>query len=229
MLGAEGERFFQFLAPRVQRLIGTGVDQIERHAVEVRRRQLERGAGLGGIVQSAQHLQIAIIQRLHAQRETVDAGRAIVAKARRVCACGICLERDFDIVGGAPQSCDRVERALNARALHQRRRSTAEEDRFDDGALSPLPASDPLELAHDGIDPAVLVDAASNMRIEVAIGTLCRAERPMDIDAETAHGAKTALPTSFSNARARWLIPCLVAGSISPNVSDMPSATKIES
>src|SRR4029077_3220067 len=99
------------------------------------------------------------------------AGGTIIAKAPRIRTCRIRFKRDFDIVGGTPQSRNRVERALNARALPQPPRSAAEENRLDNGALGTLLPRDPFEFVHDGVDPAVFVDEAANMRIEVAIGT----------------------------------------------------------
>ena len=45
------------------------------------------------------------------------------------------------------------------------------------------------ELADNGLGPSVFVDRAAHMRIEVAIRTFGGAERPMDVDAEVAHGA----------------------------------------
>ena len=49
---------------------------------------------------------------------------------------------------------------------------------------------------------ALGIDAEAHMGIEIAIGTLSRAERPVHIDAESVHGERLAC-TNFSNARAR--------------------------
>jgi hypothetical protein len=53
-------------------------------------------------VQAAQCLQRRVVQRLHAERDAVDTGGTIAAKARRLDAGRIGLERDLDVARDMP-------------------------------------------------------------------------------------------------------------------------------
>src|SRR6185437_5108712 len=134
--------------------------------------------------------------------------------------------RDFDVGIERPIFGNCIERCRHRCSAHQRWCAAAEEDRFDIGPPAALQRREMAKLARDCVDPSRLVDFRTNMAVEIAIRALGRAERPMHIDSETAHFSAA---TSLAKARARWLIACLRAGSISPKVSLMPSATKIGS
>ena len=83
MLGGFRDRELQFFGPHRGRLVGAGIDQVERIAIERGARDRDRIQRLARAVQPAQRLQRGIVQRLHAERHAVDAGCAIAAKARR--------------------------------------------------------------------------------------------------------------------------------------------------
>ena len=57
---------------------------------------------LGDAVAAAQRLQVGVVQRLHADREPVDAGGAIAAEAAGLDAGRIGLERDFGVLSDRP-------------------------------------------------------------------------------------------------------------------------------
>jgi len=71
------------------RLSGAGINQIQRYAVESGHRHGERRSGFRHVMQPAQFFQIGIVQRLHPQRDAVDARGTIIGKARRIGAIAI--------------------------------------------------------------------------------------------------------------------------------------------
>ena len=103
MLGAECQRFFKLRPPGARSLVGSCIDEIERHAFEIRHRHRERAPGFGHIVQAAEKFQIRIVQRLHAERHTIHACDCVIAQTRRICAGGIGFQSDFHIAGNRPQ------------------------------------------------------------------------------------------------------------------------------
>ena len=68
MLGGEINRLHQFLTPVIDRLGGTGIDQIKTRALERALRQLNGRDGLFHTVLAPQSFEIVIIERLHADR-----------------------------------------------------------------------------------------------------------------------------------------------------------------
>ena len=76
-------------------------------------------------MQPAQGFQRGVVQRLHAERDAVDAGGAIAAKPRRFHAGRIGLKRHFDLIGDLPVFSDRIENGADRLRLHQRRRTAA--------------------------------------------------------------------------------------------------------
>ena len=91
----------EFGLPGLRRLAGPGIDQVEGIGAErcrarapiavqrLRRRLCSR----------PRKLQIRVVQRLHAERDAVDAGRAVAAEALGLDAGRVGLERDLDAVG----------------------------------------------------------------------------------------------------------------------------------
>ena len=190
MFGAERKRLRQFGLPLLRRLAGAGIDQIEADTFEIRARQRQRRLCFAHIVQAPEHFQIGIVQRLHAERQPVDTRRGIILKPRRIDTGRIGFERDLDAGRDGPQFRDRFQHAADRGAGHQRRRAAAEENGFDCGPRRStfiLPGGDPGQFAHNRIAPAIFVDRAADMAVEIAIGALCGAERPMDVNAEAAH------------------------------------------
>ena len=108
--------------------------------------------------------------------------------------------------------------------------------------------SEMLQLGQQGRPPARLVDGFADMAVEVAIGALGLAEGPMDVECQFGRGgislglashrgvdlgghtgASKQAATSLAKARARWLMACLAAGSISPKVRSWPSGRNMGS
>ena len=136
-------------------------------------------------MQAAQLFQVGIVQRLHAQRDAVDAGGAVIGEARRIGAGRIGFQGDFGIVGHRPQRGDLLQDApdrcarSSATACRRRRKWFRPP-----GALALMVRATQSSSAQDAIDPAVFIDRGADMGIEIAIGTLGGAERPVDVNAE---------------------------------------------
>ena len=88
----------------------------------------ERGKRLFGRVHASERFQALIVERLHAERQAIDAGRAVAREILGLDAGRIGLERDLRIRRDAPMLGDGVDDGGDARRLHQRRRAAAEED-----------------------------------------------------------------------------------------------------
>ena len=138
MFGAERQGLGQLGAPSFQILTGARIDQIERNAGKYPLCQRQCRFGLAHIVQAAQEPQIRIVQRLDAQGEPAHAGFRIIGEARRVRARRIGFQRDFHIVGAAPQARRRLDHPPDRARAHQGRRAAAEEDRLQDRTISAL-------------------------------------------------------------------------------------------
>jgi hypothetical protein len=113
------DRVLQFGGPHFRRLVGPGIDQVERIAVEDLARDRHRIERFARGMQASQRLQRGVVQRLHAERHPVDAGGAIAGKARGLDAGRVGLQRDFDITGDAPVPADRIEDGAYGLRLHQ--------------------------------------------------------------------------------------------------------------
>ena len=234
MVGGMADRLLELGRPAVERLAGAGIDQVEGKPRKDLARQADRRQRLFDIVQPAEQSQIGVVQRLHAERDAVDAGRAIAAEARGLDRRGICLQRDLGAAGHGPVACHRIEHRGDRFRLHQRRRAAAEEDA---GHLARSGAgAHRRKLGREGRREALLVDRlVADMAVEVAIGAFGRAERPVHIDAEAGAGLAHAGPSlaraNFWKARARcdsasaWpgFQPCFCSAVISPNVLSWPS------
>ena len=183
MLGRLGNGALELGRPGFDRLARARVDQIERIALEIRARDGNGFERFLRRVQATEFLQRRVVERLHAERDAVDAGRAIAAKARGFDAGRIGFQRDFDVGRDRPVFADGVEDRLHRLGLHQRRRAAAEENRRYRAAGHARRGRRDLgfERAHE----ARLVDAAvAHVAVEVAIGALRQAERPVHVDGE---------------------------------------------
>jgi hypothetical protein len=181
VVGGEPERHPEFARPVVRGLPGAGVDQIEGQPREGGARHLDRRAGGRHVVQPAEEAEVRVVQRLDAERDAVDARRAVATEARRLDTRRIGLERDFRIVCDRPVLRHGLEDRAHRRRLHQRRRAAAEEDARDGAALRPVRGR--LDLADEGGGEARLIRRlVADVRIEVAIGALGGAERPVHVD-----------------------------------------------
>jgi hypothetical protein len=183
MFGRFRDRELQLVGPHLRRLVGAGVDQVERITVESLACDRDRIERLARAVQATQRLERSVVQRLHAERHPVDSGCAITAKPRRLDAGRVGLERDFHIVGDAPVSSDRVENGAHGLRRHQRRRAAAEKDRRD---FAPRRArGGGLDLPRERTDKSRLVNRRMpDMAVEIAIRAFRQAKRPVHVDAE---------------------------------------------
>ena len=178
-----GQRAGEFARPILRVLARPGIDQIERVAIENAARDADRIERFARGVHAAKLGQHAIVERLDAKRDAVDAGATITAEAGGFDAGRIGFEADLDVGRDAPVFCDRVEDRRQRGRLHQRRRAAAEEDRRNGSVRHPRRGR--RDLGGKGAHEARLVDRlAAHMAVEVAIGTFRQAERPVNVDAE---------------------------------------------
>ena len=232
VFGRFRDRQLQFIRPHLRRLVGAGVDQIERISVEGGARDRNRVERFLRGMQAPQRLQRCIVQRLHAERHAIDAGGAITAKARRLDAGGVGLQRDFDVGRNAPMLADGIENGADRVRLHQRWRAAAEKDRRHFAAWRARRGG--FDLACKGARKAFLIDrGVAHMAVEIAIRAFRQAERPVHIDAEgvlRVSAGQRQISASFTKARARCDSPrpsggrpCFSMLVISPKVRVCPS------
>ena len=183
VLGGAADRLFELRRPSGGRLPGPGIDEVEGEALEMRRRDPHGGERLGGRMRAPEPAQVGVVQRLHAERDPVDAGGAIAREALGLDAGRIGLERDLGPFLDAPRRVDRPEDRADGRGRHQRWGAAAEEHARH-GA--PRRQRRPMrDLAPVGCDePRLIHGFAPHMAVEIAIGAFREAERPMHIDAE---------------------------------------------
>ena len=103
----------------VRRLLRACVNQIEGIAVEHRARDGDRVEGFARRMGAAERRQCRIVERLHAERNAIDAGRAIAAKPFRLDAGWIGLKRDLGIGCDLPTARNRVDDGADGLRSHQ--------------------------------------------------------------------------------------------------------------
>ena len=223
VLAGQAEGALQLGGPGFDRLARPGIDQVEGIAREVPAGRCDGGDRLVGRMLTAEEAQRWRIERLHAQRHAIDAGLGQRGEAAGFDRGRIGFKRDLDLGGGVPQRLGAFDHRAHGRGIHQRRRAAAEEDRLDPAARRL--ARGVLQFLQQGGAPAVLLDALAHMGVEVAVGALRFAERPMDVDAQGRAHRKQA-STSSRKARPRWLMAFFSASVISAVVRVSPSGWK---
>src|SRR5690606_21273841 len=128
-------------------------------------------------VQAAEEFQFPVVERLHAERETVDARRAVAAETLRLDAGRVRLERDFRALLHRPEGGDAFEHGTDRFGQHEGRRAAAEEDGAH-GARTGQ-AAHVFELARQRARPARLVDIGDDVGIEIAVWAFRLAEGPV--------------------------------------------------
>ena len=123
------ERSCELVAPVGLALPGPAVDEVEAEAGKERGGELNRGKRLGDRVLAPERLEVGVAQRLHADRQAIDAGGAIAAKPPRLDAGRVGFERDLGVRLEPPSGGDRVDDALHGLRAHERRRAAAEKHR----------------------------------------------------------------------------------------------------
>src|SRR5581483_6039560 len=107
MIGGVLERAGEFLAPRARRLPLARIDQVEGDTVELALGEGKRAERFVGRVHPPERLEAPIVERLNAERETVDAGRAVAREVVRLDGCRIGFERDLGVLRQVPMRADR--------------------------------------------------------------------------------------------------------------------------
>ena len=115
MIARHRQRGIELVAPRCERLPRPRIDQIEREAREEPRRERDRVPRLTRIVAAAEEFQRRIVERLHAERDAVNAGSAQLGKARGLDRGRIGFERDLEIARRYGQCC--AARSISAAAV----------------------------------------------------------------------------------------------------------------
>ncbi len=82
MLGRFIDRALELGAPGLKCLARAGIDEIERITLENRACDCDCIERLLRAVQAAKFLKSVIVERLHAERDTIDPGGAITAETR---------------------------------------------------------------------------------------------------------------------------------------------------
>ena len=132
---------------------------------------------------AAERLERGIVERLDAERDAVDAGGAVAAKARGFDAGRVGFQRHLDIGRDAPGLRDGIEDRADGCGC------------ISDGVPPPKKIVETVrpwyalrgrgDFGRKGAHEARFVDAAvADMAVEVAIGTFRQTERPMDVDGE---------------------------------------------
>jgi len=119
MLGGFRDREVQLIRPHLRRLAGAGINQVERITIKGGAGDRDRVERLARGVQTSQRFQRGVVQRLHAERNPVDAGGAIAAKPRRLDAGRIGFEGDFRVGRHAPVLADRIQDRADGLRPHQ--------------------------------------------------------------------------------------------------------------
>ena len=131
----------------------------------------------------AEEGQRMVVEGLHPERQAVDARRPERLEPPGLDRRGIGLQGDLDRAADRPVPAHRGDQVGHRSRVHQRRRAAAEEDAGHRAAAGL--SGEVGELAHEGGAPPALVYGPGDVAVEVAIGTLGQAERPVDVDPET--------------------------------------------
>ncbi|GBE43770.1 hypothetical protein BMS3Bbin10_01851 [bacterium BMS3Bbin10] len=177
----------QFLAPRLRRLAGAGIDEVERNALEIVFCNTKRAERLICVMGPPQRLEAGIVKRLDAEGNPVHAARPEAREAVRLDAGRVRLQSNFNVPAKGPVAGDALQYRGGGFGPHARGRAAAEEDAEHLARAGQLPHM--VQLRQIGGEKPGLVDAAmTDMGIEIAIGAFGLAEGPMDINREAGAG-----------------------------------------
>jgi hypothetical protein len=176
----ERQRLLQVGLQLGQRLAGQRIHQVEVEGVEGARGLLERGLRLRRVVHTAEHLQLAVVEALHADRQPGDAGLPVAAKAIALEGARIGFQRDLAARFQRQPRAHVGDQRFDALRREQARRAAADEDGVH--AASPDERQRRLEVGAQRIEVARLRHAAGRfVRVEVAVRALLQAPREMDV------------------------------------------------
>ena len=184
MIGRVARARAELILPGPARLPLSRIDQVERDAREMALGERERGERFIGAVLAAERLEAVIVERLHPEREPVDAGGAVAGEALGLDAGRIRFERDLGVADRAANAWRWRRGPPRRLGLHQGGRAAAEEDTGDAS-----PRRERSEMASSGEirrEETRFVDAAmADMRIKVAVRAFGATEGPVHINPES--------------------------------------------
>ena len=180
VLRRQPNRLLQSLLPAFQRLIRQPVDEVE---VDAREASLARPCvpllRLLRRVNAVERQQFVVVERLHPETQPVRSERDEPPQVVEIDRAGVRLQRDLSVRVDREVLAHRSENRFEFAHRHQARRTTAEEDRRDwpprhrRRPEAHLLAKRPREVGHKVVQLRV--------RIEVAVRTLQRAKRDVDV------------------------------------------------
>ena len=188
----EARRFF---GGDGRRLSSDAVDKIAGHARDAPcDRIADRAEPSRGVVKPAEESEPIVVERLHSDRDAVDAdvdqrARAIAIERGRVA-----LHGDLDLVlRDGDRRADRGEHAAE-RARRPERRRTSTEEHAREARVGATEALDPPpELGDHGVGVALVIDVLRRRLVtdEIAIGAFLEAMRKVDVGEKGQHGTGT--------------------------------------
>ncbi len=167
---------------------------------------------------AAQAFEAGVIQRLNAQRHPLhpgggDAGETVMLHR-------IGFQPDLTPWRQPEQGVSAFKDGGDRRRLHQRGRAAAKVHAVD--RARPQPVAPVRQIVEHGGQQRLRLRVGGLVDVEVAIRADARAIRPVHVKTQAigrgAHAPNTS-STSRRKAWARWLMACLIAGSISAKVS----------
>ncbi len=191
---------------------GFGLPGDRQH--EVDRQILETGLaclahdafGARRVVPASDQGELAVRERLHPDREPIDAGGAQRREGRKIEVRGIRFERDLRLRGDREACSESRENGADLLSGEQRWRPATEEDRLHRAAVEPGPA---VDLASQPGEEEVDLETVLPDAVEVAVAALRAAERNVDVEPESrAHaGAAPETYSERSSARSGATLP----------------------
>ena len=138
-------------------------------------------------VLAAEEAQVGVVQRLHAQRDAVDARRPEAPEPPGLDRGRVRLQRDLDVVG-EPANASAARSITAATVAGAISEGVPPPKKIEPQRAPGVSAGEMVELGHQRPRPARMVDAVADMAVEVAVGALGLAERPVDVEREAAVG-----------------------------------------
>ena len=183
MVDRHVQRRAEFCAPFDETLVLPCINQVKADAVETGARDVKGRLRFGHRVQAAEPPQVGIVQRLNPHRYTIYTSVTIPLKPSGFDRPWIGLKRDLDVIGGRPVLACAFDDLGYGFGLHQTGCSAAEKDRVQQTIRRLCRYA--VEFGQQRMSPPHLIDACGDMAVEIAIGALRLAERPVHVEAET--------------------------------------------
>jgi hypothetical protein len=156
----------------------------------------ERRARFGSRMQATKSLEIRVVERLNADRNPIDPGVAKFPEPSGLDRGGVGFQRDFEIVGTGPARTRGINDVGHDARFHERRRSPAKKDTAQDAWTGFM--RNTFYFKQIGIQPPLVVHPGRDVGVEVAIGALRLAERPVDVESEVSRVSRLRRDQRFS-------------------------------